>query len=79
MKMPPIPKQKPGDESAPYWNISSGDVIFKCTNGPIGSLGGHQIKASGDVEPSVVCPREGCDFHEFIKLDDWTEETRANA
>lgn len=31
----------------------------------------HQIAASGDVHPSVVCTSEGCTFHEFITLEDW--------
>ena len=79
-----IPKQKPNDETAPYWNFhtepQAGNVVtLKCPNGHIGSLSGHRIKASGDVEPSVVCPRDGCGFHDFVRLDGWAEEAGANA
>lgn len=31
----------------------------------------HGISADGQVSPSVVCPRDGCDFHQFIILQDW--------
>jgi hypothetical protein len=46
-------------------------ALFKCPNGHIGSLSGHEIAEDGTVSPSVVCPHEGCDFHEFIKLGGW--------
>jgi hypothetical protein len=35
------------------------------------SLSGHEIKDDGCVHPSLVCPRDGCEFHEFVKLEDW--------
>jgi hypothetical protein len=31
----------------------------------------HEIKADGSVNPSVVCPTDGCKFHEFVILKDW--------
>ena len=34
-------------------------------------LKGHSIDASGLVWPSVVCPESGCNFHEFVELEDW--------
>lgn len=46
-------------------------VITKCANGHIGSLDDHTIAADGTVSPSVVCQHEGCNFHEYIKLEDW--------
>ncbi len=46
-------------------------ALFKCPNGHIGSLSGHDIAQDGTVSPSVVCPEDGCDFHEFIKLKGW--------
>ena len=36
------------------------------------SLSGHEIAASGEVSPSVVCPHEPCGFHEFVTLEGWT-------
>lgn len=35
------------------------------------SLTDHKINDDGAVSPSVVCPREGCSFHEFIILEGW--------
>ena len=46
-------------------------ALFKCPNGHIGSLSDHTILESGLVMPSVVCPHEGCDFHEHIRLEGW--------
>lgn len=31
----------------------------------------HKVSNDGTVTPSLVCPCEGCDFHEFVKLKDW--------
>jgi predicted RNA-binding Zn-ribbon protein involved in translation (DUF1610 family) len=31
----------------------------------------HEINADGTVRPSVVCPTENCDFHEWIVLGGW--------
>lgn len=60
-----------------YW--ISGDrkvVVARCSNGHIGGLDDHEIAEDGTVSPSVVCQAEGCDFHEFIQLDEWAERTK---
>ncbi|SDO47683.1 hypothetical protein SAMN05444050_4230 [Afipia sp. GAS231] len=44
---------------------------LQCT-GFILTLRRHSIDLNGNVSPSVVCPAPGCNFHEFIRLDDWT-------
>jgi hypothetical protein len=31
----------------------------------------HQIAADGTVTPSCVCPRDGCGWHETVKLEGW--------
>ena len=69
-----------------WWPDTWGDgegytVSVKCPNGHISALFSrrdgnpdsthHVIADDGTVSPSVVCPRDGCDFHEFIVLDDW--------
>lgn len=41
----------------------------KC--GEIVSIGNHKIAADGTVKPSLVCPFNGCDFHDFIVLEGW--------
>ena len=35
------------------------------------SLSDHTIAADGTVTPSLVCPYEGCDFHDWIALFGW--------
>ena len=36
------------------------------------SLTGLAIADDGVVTPSVVCPCEGCNFHEWVKLIGWS-------
>ena len=40
----------------------------------IGIGSDHGIGDDGTVCPSVVCPREGCGFHEFVQLEGWKEQ-----
>jgi hypothetical protein len=42
------------------------------TCGGAASLSGHTIAPDGDVSPSVVCPHDGCDFHEYVTLLGWS-------
>lgn len=44
-----------------------------CKKGHYGILADHEIDKRGIVTPSVVCPEKGCDFHEFITLEDWNK------
>lgn len=46
-------------------------VLMKCSNGHICSLNSYSIDNDGVVTPSVICPRTGCDFHEWVKLKGW--------
>lgn len=43
-----------------------------CGHGHAVSLRGHAIAADGVVSPSVVCLVQGCDFHDFVRLEGWT-------
>ena len=46
---------------------------FSCPNcGQLGSLTNHEIHKDGLVTPSVVCPTEGCTFHDYIQLEGWS-------
>ena len=36
------------------------------------SLKRHAVASNGDVSPSLVCPRDGCSFHEFVNLNGWS-------
>lgn len=47
-------------------------ALFCCPNGHVGTLTTHRIASDGKVTPSVVCPYEGCNFHEYITLEGWT-------
>lgn len=42
-----------------------------CPNGHGLTLRNHAISRDGVVMPSVVCPKQGCSFHEFVRLDRW--------
>lgn len=46
-------------------------VIVVCPSCGIEGTLVHEVRTNGDVEPSMVCPHEGCSFHEFIQLEDW--------
>ncbi len=48
-------------------------ATLTCSNGHTGSLETHTIRSDGSVSPSVVCPHEGCDFHQFVLLEEWKE------
>jgi hypothetical protein len=54
-------------------------AVFKaeltCPNGHGVSLRNHSIGADGRVAPSVVCLGQGCDFHAFVQLKDWSAGT----
>ncbi len=36
----------------------------------------HSIAQDGIINPSLVCPNDQCNFHEYVRLDGW-EETHA--
>lgn len=42
-----------------------------CPRGHSLTLKAHSVAANGLVSPSVVCPAEGCDFHELVRLEGW--------
>lgn len=44
-----------------------------CKNTHYGILSDHEVDKHGIVTPSVVCPEEDCEFHEFIVLEGWNK------
>ena len=42
-----------------------------CANGHTCTLTDHTIKEDGSVSPSLVWPYDGCDWHEWVKLEGW--------
>lgn len=68
------------EPAGPWWrpvwlSITKGawSASFMCPNRHYGSLMDHEIAADGTVSPSVVCPTEGCDFHEHVRLVGWED------
>ena len=55
------------------WQPTHDSPTLRCPRGHIGTLIDHEIAADGTVNPSVMCPHEGCDFHAVIRLGDWTQ------
>lgn len=71
-----VPRAAERDMPPLSWDVTSaGHVILRCPNGHLGVLD-HEIAEDGTVHPSVVCAREGCDFHDFIRLLHWPLEHR---
>lgn len=31
----------------------------------------HEIAETGEVNPSLGCPSEDCDWHEYVRLEGW--------
>ena len=56
-----------------YQKLPDGrSALFACPLCGYGaSLSDHTIAPDGTVSPSVVCPKEGCTFHESIRLEAW--------
>lgn len=51
--------------------VSRFKAEMTCPYGHGMTLKGHAIDSDGTVRPSVVCPKPGCSFHEFVRLVDW--------
>ena len=43
-----------------------------CSKGHVLTLRAHLIRPDGTVTPSVVCPKEDCAFHAYVRLSNWT-------
>ena len=60
-----------------YWQALAGlelrrTALVCCPQcGEVFSLSQHTIAEDGTVSPSVVHSRDGCTFHDFVKLLDW--------
>lgn len=66
------PAQTPTAPARGTW-FRWGGLYVRCPEcGQIGSLSDHTIAADGIVTPSVQCPTEGCAWHEFVQLDEYS-------
>ena len=72
MAVKKVPKKETDqDIKPPYWVHMGGQtVVLTCANGHSGTLD-HTVMVNGLVNPSVVCPEDGCDYHEFVMLEGW--------
>jgi hypothetical protein len=34
----------------------------------------HTVDYDGYITPSVACPKKGCDFHQWLHLENWVPE-----
>lgn len=61
-----------GTDRGGKWWPWGGHTMIECPDcGNVATLDDHKIAGNGKVEPSVVCPEEGCGFHEFVTLEGW--------
>lgn len=75
-----VQRSDDGQAPVPWWcplirESGRRDALLKCPNGHIGILDtgpdGHSIYRNGLVSPSVVCPEDGCNFHDHVRLLEW--------
>lgn len=71
-----FPLKVPCWEEGNHGLLASDDEEIKatlwCSNGHCGAITTHTIADDGTVNPSCVCDRDGCKFHETVRLIGWT-------
>lgn len=76
-QIPLAPSNRREDMPAGSWRLVMwGDdrsFIISCPKCGLEACANHSIEPNGDVNPSVVCPHDGCDFHEFVTLEGWAD------
>jgi hypothetical protein len=50
--------------------------LIRCPNGHGSVMRSHKIQTDGNVEGSVLCPVPGCNWHVYVKLDEYTERMK---
>jgi len=45
--------------------------VLVCDQGHEAIIRTHKVNPEGVVTPSIMCPVEGCTFHEYVKLEGW--------
>ncbi len=64
------------ERSAPqtWWPIRQGgrkSAMIVCPKCGCEAPLDHEIAADGTITPSLVCPYEPCDFHDWGRLEGW--------
>lgn len=49
-------------------------VFMACPKCMLIAMLDHEIAADGTLTPSVQCAKEGCSFHESVRLVGWGKE-----
>ncbi len=69
-----LPKSSTWGAPASSWHPVNVDgkrtAVVTCPNRHTCYLD-HEILSDGTVRPSLVCPIDGCGFHEHVKLSSW--------
>lgn len=64
-------------DGKPGASLQCADCKRWCTLGgeidTVLDAGGHTIDSDGNVSPSVVCPFDGCEWHQSVTLVGWPE------
>ena len=57
----------------PIGRPSGALAVVYCGKGHPGTLhsNSHVVAPDGTVSPSLVCGWDGCDWHEFVRLERW--------
>ena len=54
------------------WADGRRTANMACSHGHVAGLYDHDIAGDGTVTPSIVCPVDGCEFHDFVRLSGWS-------
>ena len=46
-------------------------AILWCPKGHSAILTNHTVDIDGTVHPACICPKNGCGFHDNVRLEDW--------
>ena len=58
-------------EPGPWWRKFGARVLLRCGECQEKTPLDHEVRAGGEVHPSVVCPMEGCSWHVWLTLEGW--------
>ena len=64
-------EDKPGMWKMVSLNGGKKVPMIVCPHGHLCILDSYHVLPSGTVLPLVLCPIDGCPFHEFVKLEGW--------
>ena len=54
-----------------WWPLLPNGTLVTCPSCGATAALDHTVDDEGNVSPSLVCPADGCGFHEFVRLEGW--------